>query len=57
MIGFVKIFDFRFFMDLRVLECPKHDLTISEKCLSLCQKFCGKCSSRTNQQNLMKFYT
>ena len=27
-------------------------------CVSVCvwQKFCGKCSSRTNQQNFIKFY-
>ena len=57
-IGFVKIFHFRFLMDLHVLECPEHDLTISGSCLSVCvwQKFYGKCSSRTNAQNFMKFY-
>ena len=50
-------------MDLYVLECPNHDLTISEKCLSVCldvcpymwQKFYGKCGSTTNAQNFMKF--
>ena len=37
-IGFVKIFDFRVLMDLHVLGCPEHDLTISGKCLfvSMC---------------------
>ena len=34
-IVFVQIFDFRFLMYLHVLGCPKHDLTISEKSLSL----------------------
>ena len=34
--GFVKIFDFRFLMDLQVLGCPEHDLTISGKCLCVC---------------------
>ena len=63
----VKIFDIRFLMDLHVLRCPEHDLTISGKCLSVVclsvrvsvcmwQKFCGKCSWRTNRQNFMKFY-
>ena len=45
-IGFVLISDFRFLMNLHVLGCPKHDLTISGKCLpgvSVCvrQNFCG----------------
>ena len=35
-IGFVQIFDFRFLMDLHVLGCPEHDLTIFGKCLSVC---------------------
>ena len=35
-IGFVKIFDFRFLIDLHVLRCPEHDLTIFRKCLSVC---------------------
>ena len=26
--GFSKTFDTRFLIDLRVLRCPKHDLTI-----------------------------
>ena len=34
-IGFVKIFDFRFLMDLHVLGCPDGNLTISGKCLSV----------------------
>ena len=37
-IGFVQIFEFRFLVDLCVLECPEHDLTISGKCLSVCYK-------------------
>ena len=41
-IGFVKIFDFRFLMDLHILECPEHDLTICGKCLSLCRRVCDK---------------
>ena len=39
-IGFVKIFDFRFLMDLYILECPDHDLTISGKCLYACLSAC-----------------
>ena len=31
----MQIFDFRFLMDLYVLGCPEHDLTISGKCLSV----------------------
>ena len=31
-IGFAKIFDFRFSMDLHVLRCPEQDLII-RKCL------------------------
>ena len=37
-IGFVKIFDIQFLMDLQVLGCPEHDLTIYGKCLSVCGK-------------------
>ena len=33
-IGFAKIFDFWFSMNLYVLKCPEHDLTIFRKCLS-----------------------
>ena len=29
-----------FFLDLHVLECPEHDLTISGKCLSVCVSAC-----------------
>ena len=29
-------------MDLHVLECPEHDLTISGKCLSVCVSVCDK---------------
>ena len=32
-IDFVRIFDFRFLMNLHVLGCPEHDLAISEKYL------------------------
>ena len=59
-IGFGKIFDFRFSMDLHVLRCPEHDLTIFRKCLSVCLSvclpvlFCGHCMSRTNERKLMK---
>ena len=35
-IGFVKIFDIRFLIDLYILGCPEHDMTISAKvCLSV----------------------
>ena len=56
-IGFVQIFDIRFLMDLHVLGCLEHCLTISGKCLCMCDKNFVTCvSSRTNQQNLMKFH-
>ena len=32
-IGFVKTFDFQFLLNLYVLGCADHDLTISGKCL------------------------
>ena len=35
---FVKNFDFRFLMNLHVLGCLEHDLTISRKYLSVCDK-------------------
>ena len=60
--SFRAIFDFRFLIDLHILGCPDHDMTISGKCLSVrlsvCmrQKFYGKCSSRINAQNFMKLY-
>ena len=41
-IGFLQIFDFRFLMDLHVLGCPDHDLTISGKCLSVWLCVCDK---------------
>ena len=50
-------FRLQFLYDLYALRCPEHDLTISGKCLSVCvimcvwRKFCGKCRSKTNQQN------
>ena len=37
---FAKIVDFRFSMDLHVLRCPEHDLTIFRKCLSVCRSVC-----------------
>ena len=45
--GNAKIFNIRFSMDLYVLRCPEHDLTIFRKCLSVCMspKFCGHCIS------------
>ena len=36
----MKILDFRFLMDLHVLGCPEHDLTIFRKCLSVCLCVC-----------------
>ena len=39
-IDFMKIFDFRFLMDLHVLGCPVHDLTISGKSLSAYVSVC-----------------
>ena len=39
-IGFVKIFDFRFLMDLHVLGCPEHEFTIFRKCLCVCVWMC-----------------
>ena len=41
-IGFVKIFDFQFLMDLQALGCSEHDLFISKKCLSECLFTCDK---------------
>ena len=41
-IGFIRIFDYRFLMDLHVLGCPDHDLNISGKCLSVCLCVCDK---------------
>ena len=40
---FDQIFDYGFLMDLHVLGCPEHDLTISGKmflCLSMCLYVC-----------------
>ena len=37
-IGFLKIFDTLFLMNLHGLECPENDLTISGKCLLMCEK-------------------
>ena len=39
-IGFVKIFDFQFSMNLHVLGCSEYDLSISGKCLSVCPSVC-----------------
>ena len=36
----MQIFDLRFLMDLHVLGCPEHDLTIFAKCLSVCLSVC-----------------
>ena len=33
-IGFVKIFDFQFLMDLHILGCPEYNLPISGKCVT-----------------------
>ena len=41
-IGFGKFFNFRFMMDLHVLGCPEHDLTISGKCVSVNVCMCEK---------------
>ena len=35
----MKIFDFRILIDLVVLECPEHDLTILEN-ICLCVRLC-----------------
>ena len=62
MIGYAKIFDNRFSMDLDVLRRPEHDLGIFRKFLSvglsvcMCPKFCGHCISRTHARELMKLY-
>ena len=44
-------------MDLHILECLEHVLTISWKYLFVCivQKFCGNCNSKTNAPNIDKF--
>ena len=57
-IGFAKISNIRFWMDLHVLRCTKHDLIILRKCLSVCMslKFCEHCISRTNAQKLIKLH-
>ena len=39
-INFVQIFDFRSLVDLQVLGCPEHELTISGKCLSVSVSVC-----------------
>ena len=36
----MQIFYFRFLMDLHVLGCPEHDLTIYTKCLSVYISVC-----------------
>ena len=52
-----KNFDIRFSMDLHVLRCPEHDLTIFRKCLCLhVSKIFGHYISRTKEQKLMKLY-
>ena len=35
---FVKMFDFRFLVDLHVMGSPGHDMTIFRKCLSVYDK-------------------
>ena len=35
-VGFAKILDNRFSMDLHVSRCPEHDLSIFRKRLSVC---------------------
>ena len=52
---FVKIFDYQFLVNVYVLGCPKHIMTISEECLSVTMnvtKICDKCSTSTE----FKFY-
>ena len=52
-----KIFDFYLLMDLLVLGCPEHDMTIlgENVCLSMCfcewYKFCGGARVEINGQN------
>ena len=55
-------------LEVVVICGSKHDLAVSRKCVCDCvrvcvrvcererQKFCCKCSSRTNTQNFMKVY-
>ena len=54
-ICFVKIFDFRFLMDLHCLRCPEHDLTIFTN-VCLWHKFCGRSNGITNRRNYMQLY-
>ena len=41
-IRIVKLFDFRFLMNLNVLECPEHDFTMLTKFRSICLSVCEK---------------
>ena len=50
-IVFIKSFDFWFLMDLHVIGCPGHDLSIAGKCLSVYYIQTDIC-----MQNFMKFY-
>ena len=49
----MKIFDFRFLMDLQVLGCPEHDLTVSGNCLSVCLSVCDKNFAASVARELM----
>ena len=53
-IGFVQIFDFGFLMDLHILGCPEHDLTIFGKCICLCMTNFAASIAQTNEQNFME---
>ena len=52
-IGFTKIFHIRFSMDLHVLRCSEHDLTMFRKCLSVCLYACFQNILDTVYQELM----
>ena len=49
----MRIIDFRVVMDLHVLECFEHDLTIFEKCLSVCVSVFDKNLVASAAQELM----
>ena len=51
--SFMKILNFRFLMDLHVLGCPEHDLTISGKCLSVCWCVCDQNFAENVAQELI----
>ena len=48
-IGLVKIFDFRFLVDLRVLGYPECGLTISGECVLVCMSVAKILSSQTDK--------